>query len=1198
MKKRKFFRLALLALSCLGAGNAWAWNEPKQIDGVYQIGTGSELEWFAEKVNAVTAESTTEEKAILKAKVVLTDNIDMAGIDHAPIGANENHKFEGDFDGKFHTIKNLVIDRPNDSQIGLFGWVRGNACIKNVIIDSSCSFTGKNYVGALIGTIQTNVGTSDPLEILNCINYADVTATTGGTDSGASMIGAATSGYPYFEMMNCVNCGTISCPSYAAAFQRFNRSSGGNAKLWNCLNLGKISTMKDNKVNLFDGSNRSIANNYDMVYTGSQYQGEHPTWKTADPLHSGELCYLLNNALREDLKSGQNKGIVSYKQDLSDPTSIPLPIPDGKVVYQRATYNCDGTPNGEVEYTNKETAVVIPPHDFNEKTGFCTYCSKINENWKSPEADGFYHLSTVEDVEWFSHMVRDAKHGAMKVKLDNDIDFGGVANAHLPIGASAQKFFGHFDGQGHTIKGMVLTTGSKLNDRVHDGQGFFGSVRGGGTDANGTVNNEVIIENLHVDSSCSIEHDNNFAAGIVAHVNSRNDDNSMIIIRNCGNEASVYTTGKQAAGILGCVEGTTVGLQIINCWNKGNITGLAGESAAICGWTGTAKAGITKVAKGCWNIGEVTGMDSNGYNMFRVGNISGKLSPTPENIVDLCQTNGGNQGKVTINTADPIASGELCYLLNEDQSEIVFTQTIGTDAMPVYGKSRSQVYFDSTVDCRGVQVSGKGFNNEGGTTTKLDHVISDEIGMCKVCHTQFQEPATDEDGYYMLKNAGNVEWLSAKVATSGGATLYAKMMNDIDFLGIENLHSPIGINEANKFQGVFDGQGHRVKNLIINRPTENFQGFFGLLRGGKTATVKNLILDSTCSITGYNRIGGIVGAYQVGGGTITLENLVNEATVTAKHQDAGGIVGGHIAHTPTIIIRNCVNTGTITAECDAPYAGALCCYLGLNTENSVIENFLNLGKVVGHEGGNIGRYSATNVTNIIDLSETDNKTQGVIDGLTAEDITSGKLAWYINSTSGKKAFGQLIGEDAYPSPLNATEVRYVGDAGYATLCNASEFALNGDVQASIITGAVGTKLVQEYVTNVPAGVGVLLEGTYYNIVGTTGSNDDCTGNKLVGVTADMPAKAGTYVLQNNDGKVGFYLVADGAEPTIKAWKAYLALTGNEAKALFLDGDGATGITEMAETATDGDAEVYNLAGQRVSKATKGIYIVGGKKVLR
>ena len=1181
MKKRKFFRLALLALSCLGAGNAWAWDEPtKDENGVWQLGSVNDVEWFADYVEAG---NTT-------AKAVLTADIDYSGKTHTPIGQNTGRKFNGVFDGQFHHIMNLKMTGTN---VGFFGYVRGGTTIQNIIIDETCSFEATERCGSLIGIIQAKAGGS--VNIFNVINHASVTS---GTKVAAGILAAGDTNddHPVVNMGNCVNTGKITCSSgsdKAAGLLGWNKSSSIST-LKACYNIGECSPL-DGANNLFRGNNRAMPNSYDLTNTTAQgksgTQGLKTDWKTADPLHSGELCYVLNNG---DMS---NKG-VKYTQDLTDPNSIPLPIPNGKVVYQRTTYHCDGTTSGDVEYTNEETAVKLPPHTYSEETGLCTYCSYPKEDWMSASEDGYYHLSTVEQVEWFSHMVRDAKHGAMNAKLDNDIDFGGVEDAHLPIGASAQKFFGHFDGQGHTISGMVLTKGSKLQNRSYDGQGFFGSVRGGGTDANGTVNNEVIIENLYIDSSCSIEHDNNFAAGIVAHVNSRNDDNSMIIIRNCGNEANVYTTGKQAAGILGCVEGTVVGLQIINCWNKGNITGLAGESAAICGWSGQTKDGVTKVAKGCWNIGEVTGMDSNGYNMFRAGKLNNVLNPTLENFVDLCQTNGGNQGKVTINTAAPIASGELCYLLNEDQSEIVFTQTIGTDAMPVYGKSRSQVYFDSTVDCRGVQVSGKGFNNEGGTTTKLDHVISDEIGMCEVCHTQFQEPATDGDGYYMLKNAGNVEWLSAKVATSGGAEFLVRMENDIDFLGIENLHSPIGPNVGNKFKGVFDGQGHRVKNLIINRPENDYQGFFGFLQGNASATVRNLILDKSCSITGYNRIGGIIASYQNPNGTIILENLVNEATVTAKHQDAGGIIGGHYGGDPTIIIRNCVNTGTITAECDAPFAGALCCYLGLNKETSLVENFLNLGKVVGHNGGNIGRYSATNVTNIIDLSETDDKTQGVIDGLTAEDITSGKLAWYINSTSGKQAFGQLIGTDAYPSPLNATEVRYVGDAGYATLCNATDFALNGDAKASIITGAVGTKLVQEYVDNVPAGAGVLVEGTYYNIVGTTGSTDDCTGNKLVGVTEDMPAPVGTYVLQDNDGKVGFYLVAEGQQPMIKAGKAYLALTGNEAKALFLEGDGATGITEMAEMATDGDAEVYNLAGQRVNKATKGIYIIGGKKVLK
>ena len=46
---------------------------------------------------------------------------------------------------------------------------------------------------------------------------------------------------------------------------------------------------------------------------------------------------------------------------------------------------------------------------------------------------------------------------------------------------------------------------------------------------------------------------------------------------------------------------------------------------------------------------------------------------------------------------------------------------------------------------------------------------------------------------------------------------------------------------------VFDGQGHRIKNMIIYRPQDEAQGFFGYLQGNAACTVKNLIIDESCS---------------------------------------------------------------------------------------------------------------------------------------------------------------------------------------------------------------------------------------------------------------------------------------------------------------------------------------------------------------
>ena len=180
MKKSYLFSLAVFAVAWMTGSSTRAWDEPTQVDGVYQIGTASELEWFAEYVNSVTDDMVQSDKDLrLAANAVLTADIDMKGIDHTPISrytkedgtVRDTYKYVGRFDGQFHTISNLVIDRPDDEALGLFGFVRCNAKIKNIIMDATCSIRGKNRIGSIIGLIQTPVSDADggPLEILNCV---------------------------------------------------------------------------------------------------------------------------------------------------------------------------------------------------------------------------------------------------------------------------------------------------------------------------------------------------------------------------------------------------------------------------------------------------------------------------------------------------------------------------------------------------------------------------------------------------------------------------------------------------------------------------------------------------------------------------------------------------------------------------------------------------------------------------------------------------------------------------------------------------------------------------------------------------------------------------------------------------------------------------------------------------------------------
>ena len=109
--------------------------------------------------------------------------------------------------------------------------------------------------------------------------------------------------------------------------------------------------------------------------------------------------------------------------------------------------------------------------------------------------------------------------------------------------------------------------------------------------------------------------------------------------------------------------------------------------------------------------------------------------------------------------------------------------------------------------------------------------------------------------------------------------------------------------------------------------------------------------------------------------------------------------------------------------------------------------------------------------------------------------------------------------------------------------------------------------------------------------------DSYTEGLLTGVytEATIVAAANNYVLQTQEGVQAFYLVQT-SDFTATANKCYLTYEAPGAvKALYFDFGGETAIKGV-EAATNENAVIYNLAGQRVSKAQKGLYIVNGKKV--
>ena len=60
-------------------------------------------------------------------------------------------------------------------------------------------------------------------------------------------------------------------------------------------------------------------------------------------------------------------------------------------------------------------------------------------------------------------------------------------------------------------------------------------------------------------------------------------------------------------------------------------------------------------------------------------------------------------------------------------------------------------------------------------------------------------------------------------------------------------------------------------------------------------------------------------------------------------------------------------------------------------------------------------------------------------------------------------------------------------------------------------------------------------------------------------------------------------------------RAYLAGESSGVKGYAIEWDDATGLNDLSDLMDSNDL-IYNLAGQRVNKAQKGIYIVNGKKI--
>jgi hypothetical protein len=192
-------------------------------------------------------------------------------------------------------------------------------------------------------------------------------------------------------------------------------------------------------------------------------------------------------------------------------------------------------------------------------------------------------------------------------------------------------------------------------------------------------------------------------------------------------------------------------------------------------------------------------------------------------------------------------------------------------------------------------------------------------------------------------NTSGYEELAGEIANQG------KGWQPIGSVEIVAYDSPCGggftTEDWHGLNGTFDGQGYEIRDLFIDRPTENDVGLFGVVDEG--GVIKDIGAVNV-TVIGEHYTGGLVGRNR---GTVNSSYFSGSVT-------GGSWVGGLVG----------ANRGTVSDSYSSSdstgrsYVGGL---VGFNSEEGTVSNCYSNGNVTGNgkAGGLVGTSDRGTVSN-------------------------------------------------------------------------------------------------------------------------------------------------------------------------------------------------------------------------------------------
>ncbi|MBQ7179767.1 MAG: hypothetical protein IJR87_00580 [Bacteroidaceae bacterium] len=250
-------------------------------------------------------------------------------------------------------------------------------------------------------------------------------------------------------------------------------------------------------------------------------------------------------------------------------------------------------------------------------------------------------------------------------------------------------------------------------------------------------------------------------------------------------------------------------------------------------------------------------------------------------------------------------------------------------------------------------------------------------------------PQQDAKGYFLIATAEDLVWWGGYVNDHmTDPSMKGKLVADIDMTGINLM--PIGMYASNsgtqiKFMGHFDGQGHIIKNLTVDRSDYYEAGLFSRC---ESATLENFgIVNATIRQRRAIRAGVVAGEIYIS--TVRNVFVTGDITVESYMEEGGEFntepeqylywTGGFAGETNGSNIRSCYTTAPTFVDARSNSKAGIDCWCGEEEEIN---------------SGDFGTYT--------------------IPALTSEMLTSGELACRLNTDPNNIRWYQTLGEDAYP----------------------------------------------------------------------------------------------------------------------------------------------------------------------------------------